>query len=436
MIFFHLFTDPLYRAPFIGSMLMCFSVSLMGACLFVKRKSLLGETLSHAAYPGIVIATLIGSFFSRPVPPFSTVMILVGAFLFASLGVRVIEKLNKNFRIHFDTALCFVLSISLGLGVVIASRMQFTHPLWYQQSQLFLYGQAATMMDSHIYIYGFVSIAIALFILFRFREIELVLFDETFGESIGLNVNKIFRGIFFLLVISIIVGIRSVGVILMAGMLIAPASAARCLSDRFSHLLVFSGLFGLISGFAGNYLSIQFSGREHGYPTGPMILLFAAFLTLLSLLFAPKRGALVRLIRISRFRKKCRMENILKTLWKGGKDVPLSHQEILKYNKESLFQFQQALWTLKRKGWVSFLSGGKVLLTLDGVQKAERLVRLHRLWEVYLVNCLNLDQERVHHSAEEMEHILTPNLEKRLIELLNDPEKDPHQKPIPRGSFT
>ena len=91
---------------------------------------------------------------------------------------------------------------------------------------------------------------------------------------------------------------------------------------------------------------------------------------------------------------------------------------------------------MKRKGWIKTVSRGKIVLTFEGVQRAEHLVRLHRLWELYLVVCLKVDEERVHHSAEEMEHILTPNLEERLTALLNHPQKDPHQKPIPRETFS
>jgi len=435
MTLFDFFADPLYRAPFIGSMLMCLSAAIMGALMFVKRRSLLGETLSHATYPGVVFGALVGALFLDPTSLYSVFIVLGGAFLFAYFGLSIIERLRNRFRVHFDAALCLVLSVSLGLGVVLASRIQFTHPLWYQQSQVFIYGQAATMTDIHIVIYGALSLIVAFFVLYRFREIELVFFDALFGKSIGLNVHRAFRGVFFLLILSIIVGIRSVGVVLMAGMLIAPAAAARSFTDRLSHLLVLSGLFGLLSGFGGNYLSVKLSEQGLIYPTGPMILLFAASITVLSLVFAPKRGAVSRLLRISRFRHRCQSENILKTLWKEGKEASHAPAEILKWNQMNKLRFKRVLFSLKREGWIDTVSKGKILLTADGVKRAERLVRLHRLWELYLVSCLKVDEERVHHSAEEMEHILTPSLEERLSELLNHPKKDPHQKPIPQGDF-
>lgn len=428
------FTDPLYRAPFLGSMFMCLASSLMGTLMFVKRRSLLGETLSHATYPGIVLSGLLGAMLVQPNSLRALFLFLSGAALFAYLGLEIIEKLRSRLKIHFDAALCLILSLSLGIGVVFASRMQFTAPLWYQQTQTFLYGQAATMNDIHILIYGTLSCLITAFILVRYREIELSLFDQEYGKGLGMPLLSIYRLIFLFLILSIVVGIRSVGVVLMAGMLIAPAAAARSFTDRLSLLLPLAALFGMVSGFGGNYLSVKLSSSGFHLPTGPMILLFAVSLTLLSLIFAPKRGVVSRLIRRNRFRRRCQSENVLKTLWKGGEEISLSHGEILKWNEMGPIRFRGVLYKLRREGWISKEGRKRVILTSDGVKKAEYLVRLHRLWELYLVSCLKADEERVHYSAEEMEHILTPSLEARLSTLLNDPRTDPHQKPIPRGN--
>ncbi|MCB1082610.1 MAG: metal ABC transporter permease [Chlamydiia bacterium] len=428
MNFSDFFLEPLYRAPFLGSMLMCLASSLMGTLLFVQRKSLLGETLSHAAYPGVVFSAFLGALFFDPSSFGALLLILGGAALFAYLGLLSIEALQKRLRIHSDAALCLILSLSLGLGVLCVSRIQFSHPLWYQQAQVFIYGQAATMTDTHILIYGALSFCVILFVVCFFRAIERFLFDSQ--KEMGKGFSRI---LFFLLIISIVVGIRSVGVILMAGMLIAPIGAARSFSDRLSHLLPLSALFGVSAGFGGNYVSVLFAEKGVHLPTGPGILLVAAALALLSLVFSPKRGAFSRLIRKNRFRRRCLAENILKTLWKGGEKTPLSYQEITKWNTASKPSFQGALFKLKREGWIIQTGRKQVGLTSDGIQKAARLVRLHRLWELYLVSCLKADEKRVHYSAEEMEHILTPELENRLSSLLNHPTKDPHQKPIPQG---
>ena len=112
----------------------------------------------------------------------------------------------------------------------------------------------------------------------------------------------------------------------------------------------------------------------------------------------------------------------------------MNHEEILHWNPILTFRLRMTLSSLKREGWVLRVPNG-FLLTTDGVNRAAYLIRLHRLWELYLATCLDVDEERVHHSAEEMEHIITPELERRLTKLLNDPQHDPHQKPIPSGEL-
>ena len=427
MSFWDLFLDPLYRGSVLGSMLMCLSSSLMGALMFVKKRSLVCEALSHAAYPGVMLSVLFAAALFSPNHPFAMIVVLIGALLFSYIGLEVIENLRRRFRIHLDAALCFVLSTFLGIGVVFASRIQFSHPVWYQQSKVFIYGQAATMSDLHVMIYGALSLLVVFYIFCRFREIEFALFDRQYAPCQGLHVPNVMKGVFFLLILSIVIGIRSVGVILMSGMLVAPAAAARCFTNRFSTLLILSGCFGVASALIGNLLSIQMSMLGLTFPTGPMILLTSAVFAILSLIFAPQKGVCFRAIRRYRFRQKCLAENILKTLWKG--EGTLSKGAIKKWNAIGTL----SLFNLQREGWIERRPKGHIALTPDGMKRATRLVRLHRLWELYLVSCLKVDEQRVHCSAEEMEHILTPELECQLTALLNNPSEDPHNKPIPQG---
>ena len=431
--FWQFFYDPVLRAPTLGSMLMGFASALMGVVVFVRRRSLLGEALAHAAYPGLIISILLISVLDGG----RAAGLLIGAFITAFLGLFVIEKLERNFKINPDAALCLVLALFLGVGVLVASRLQFTHPILYQQAQVFLYGQAATMNDQHIFFYGGFSLLVLSFLVLKFRHLELVIFDQSFAKSIKVGTRSIDITIFILLILALIIGIRSVGVVLMSGMLIAPAAAARQWTHRFSILFALAGFFGLISGFLGNYLSVYIplwvgGDKPFSLPTGPMILLFSSSLCLFSLLFAPQRGAAARLMRIMRFRFRCISENVLKVLWKEGIENGVQKSDILKWNHMSGLTLALVLGSLKRGGWITEKQQS-YLLTRDGVRRAARLIRLHRLWELYLASCMKMGEEKVHRSAEEMEHILTPELEQKLTELLQNPQKDPHDKPIPKA---
>lgn len=427
------FTDPVLQAPTIGSMLMCLSSGLVGVIVFLRKRSLLGEALSHAAYPGVVVSISLMAVFFPLSSDFTAIAILIGAFITSFLGLWTIEKMQSRFRVKDDAALCFVLSVFFGAGVLIASRVQFTHALWYKTIQIFLYGQAATMTDVHVFIYVFLALIVACLLFLLYRQIEMVVFDRDYSKTVGIPIRIIDNVLFVLLVLAIVIGIRSVGVVLMSGMLIAPAVAARWLSHRLWAVFLLAGAFGALSGFLGNYFSVeipQWGKWKFSLPTGPMILLSASAICFLTLLFAPKNGLVSRLIRILRFRKQCMGENLLKFLWRYGPEAAVGWSELKKWQALSFLQMRLLLWRLKRQGWIEIESYHALRLTKDGYLRAAHIVRLHRLWEAYLV-FLGQGAEKVHRSAEEMEHIITPELERELSELLGDPKQDPHAQPIP-----
>ena len=436
---FQSFTDPILQAPTIGCMLMCLASALVGVIVFLRKRALLGEALSHAAYPGVVLSVLVVAVFFPTFHQVIPVAILAGASATAFLGLWAIDRLESRFHIKSDAALCLVLSVFFGAGVLVASRIQVTHALWYKTVQIFLYGQAATLTDVHIVLYTTLAVATSAMMVLFYRQMEMTIFDRSFAKCVGVRVQVVETLLFVLLVLAIVIGIRSVGVVLMAGMLIAPAVAARQLTNRFSTMLVLAALFGASSGFLGNYLSVQIPqwGQERGWgwrfslPTGPMILLTASLISMLALLFAPERGVVSRTWRIATFRMQCLAENLIKHFWKQGENRVISLHELSKWCALGTCQLRFLLWNLWRQGWIERKGKGRFALTRDGWAKGERIVRLHRLWEAYLVH-LGQGVEKVHRSAEEMEHILTPALEKELTELLQDPRHDPHDQPIPR----
>lgn len=381
--------DALMRAPLFGSMLMCLGTALVGVIVFVRRRSLVGEALSHAAYPGIILCAFFGYEWGA----------LVGAFVFSLLGLWVIETLEGRFSVKSDAALCFVLSGFLGVGVLLASRLQSVSPLLYQKAQTFLFGQAVTMHGGHVAIYGVFTAVLILWIISSYRQIEVSHFDPIFSRVIGVRRSEWVTHV--MLALAIVIGMRSVGVVLMAGMLIAPALAARQWTQSLTGMFCLAGLFGAMSGFGGVVLSERL-------PTGPMILLVAALICVVSMgVQLVRRG-----VKIWQFRMQVRIDNAVKAIWRYG-------------------SAEMGWWTrvrLRSEGWYD---GGT--LTEDGRRRALHIVRLHRLWEVYLTEYLGVSSDKVHRSAEEMEHILTPEIEATLVTLLKDPKTDPHEQPIPEG---
>lgn len=435
------FTDSVLRGPTIGCMLMCFTAGIIGVLVFLRRQSLLGETLSHATYPGVILGVIGASMLSLTVADDTCVAIAImtGAFLSAVAGLFCVQFLERKLSVRSDAALCFVLSAFFGIGLTLASRVQFSHPLFYRRIQGYLYGQAATMTDTHIFIYCILTIVVVAAIVLLYKEFQLLIFDRIYGKSLGVRIKLVDSIAFILTVTAVVIGIRSVGVVLMSAMLIAPAAAARQFSQRLSVIFILAGFFGLLSGFLGNYLSTEvtiflaaiYPEDQFSLPTGPMIVVVASTICVLALLLAPERGLLPRLMRIARFRYKTLCENILKQFWRQGMEQELSFKVITDYQHVSPFYLHWVLSQLMHNGWLENTSKGHYKLTSDGYQWASRIIRLHRLWEVYLTECIGLGADKVHRNAEEMEHIITPQLEEELTLLLDNPKRDPHHQPIP-----
>lgn len=441
------FSDPILRGPTIGCVFMGIAAALIGTLISLRRQALAGEMLSHAAYPGIILAALIAGLFDigRGDDTTMTMLTSICAFITSCFGLLFIRFLQHKAHIANDAALCFVLATFFGIGVAIASQVQIAFGSQYRHALIYLYGQAATMTDLHVAIYALLALACSIWIFIYYHQLLGATFDPLFAAAAIKRVHIAESGLFFLLLLTVILSTRSLGVVLMSGMLIAPTIAARQWTNHLHTLLLLSAFIGAASGWIGNYLSSEWSiaNRLPGQvgwmlPTGPMVVLVAFFACVLSLLLAPRRGLLGRLIRLKIFHHRCREENILKTLWrKEQKDCgsSFSLDQIASWQPLSKKKLRFSLFILQVKKLVSRQAKGYTL-TSKGKQRAAHIIRLHRLWELYLVKMMGMGVERVHCSAEEMEHILSPELERELSLALNNPQSDPHAQPIPQASFT
>lgn len=406
-----LFFDPVFVASTWGCIFMSIACSLAGVFALLQKRSLIPEVLSHASYPGACLFLSLWALFLPEWEDYAFFAVILGAFVSSFFGFRSVLSLTKKKGISSDAALCFILSIFFGIGLVIASAMQRKMPSWYQRGKALLFGQPVTMGELHVAIYFFLALAFACFILFSFRRIQAFLFDSTFCTLTGLGIKGVERGIFWLFLLAIVVSIRCVGVVLVSGMLIAPGIAASMFSQRLKGMFLLAPIFGVLSVILGSYVSLKtFS------PMGPSIVFIAGLIALFSLLLSPKKGLLSRWVRIGVFRLRCIEENALKAMW-----LKRAHP-----HRDGVWK-SLAFWRLKRGGWID--AEGR--LTKEGKNRGAWIVRLHRLWELYLTEELGFHAGKVHRTAEEMEHILTLEMEQRLTKLLENPLKDPHEQPIP-----
>ena len=265
----------------IGAALLGTVSGALGTYAVLRRQSLLGDAISHAALPGIAIAFLLtGS---------KTPLILVlGAAIAGWLGTLLILSVVRLTRIKYDSALGIVLSTFFGFGLVLHTLIQRTGNANQAGLDTFLFGQAATILKSDVLTIGILGgIAIAIMLVF-WKELKLLVFDEGFAASLGFPIRALDILLTSLLVIAIVLGLQAVGAVLMSAMLVAPAVAARQWTDKFSVMMFLAACFGALAGVSGTIISSSASR----IPTGPTIVLCATVVVGFSILFAPNRGLL------------------------------------------------------------------------------------------------------------------------------------------------
>lgn len=285
-------SDPNMRWILMGSLLLGLGSGVIGSFTFLRKQSLLGDALAHAALPGICIAFMLSGVKSVG-------LFMIGAILSGMAATFGIHFITRYSRIKQDAALGIILTVFFGVGVVLMTKIQ--HSGNGNQSGLdkYMFGQAASMMLSDVYLMGAVSIMLVLICALLFKEFKLVSFDPGFARGMGMKVGLYEQLLLLLTVIAVVVGIQAVGVVLVAALLITPAVAARYWTDTLGVMVVLAGVFGALSGVAGTLISSTLSNL----PTGPVTVLAATALFTVSILFAPRRGLLAKWLRRIRTRQ-------------------------------------------------------------------------------------------------------------------------------------
>jgi len=293
----------------IGAALLGTVSGALGTYAVLRRQSLLGDAISHAALPGIAIAFLLtGS---------KTPLILVlGAAIAGWLGTLLMLSIVKLTRIKYDSALGIVLSTFFGFGLVLHTLIQRTGNANQAGLDTFLFGQAATMLERDVLTMGILGGIALVFMLVFWKELKLLVFDESFAASIGFPIRALDILLTSLLVIAIVLGLQVVGVVLMSAMLVAPAVAARQWTDKLNRMVLLAASFGALAGVSGTIISSSASR----IPTGPTIVLCATVIVGFSIAFAANRGLVWHWVRQQRNRQSLKEAtgSLLKQPRRGG----------------------------------------------------------------------------------------------------------------------
>ncbi|HUF26488.1 MAG TPA: metal ABC transporter permease [Gemmatimonadaceae bacterium] len=299
-----LLLDPTLRTVSLGSAALGVVSGGLGAFAVLRKQSLLGDAISHAALPGIALAFLLTG--SK-----DPLVLVLGAAAAGWLGTLLVMAIVRQTRIKEDTALGLVLSVFFGVGLMLLTFLQHRPDAAQAGLDRFLFGQAATMLQRDVAIIVWLGVGAYAVALFFWKEIKLLAFDPEFGASLGIPMRAVDVVLTSVLVIAVVVGLQTVGVVLMAAMIVAPGAAARQWTDRLGVMVVLSGAFGATAGVAGAVLS----ATGANLPTGPMIVLCLTAIAIASLTLAPNRGLVWAWVRQRRSRRQLRVEATLLDLY-------------------------------------------------------------------------------------------------------------------------
>jgi manganese/zinc/iron transport system permease protein len=418
--------DPNVQWVLGGTALLSVGAGITGVYTFLRKRALVGDAIAHSILPGVCAGFMV----SGQKDP---LYLMIGALVAGWLALLFMDLVLAKTKLKPDTVTALVLSFFFAVGIVMLTRIQHGGAGSQSGLEAFLFGQAAAMTSYDVYIYGSIALVLILFVLLFYHQFRLVSFDRQYAAAIGLPVRFIEFVLSSMTVLAVASGIQAVGVVLMSALLITPAAAARFWTDKLSAMLVVSALIAVVSSLSGTLISAQSAGM----PTGPWIIFCLTLIALGSVFFAPGKGMIGREWKAFRTRRRILGENILKALYHlaesdGNFEKGRSEAEVLSIRSFRMEELRKGLRRLERDGYL-VLQNNHWHLSESGKSYSRRIVRFHRLWELYLSTRLNLRPDHVHEGAEAMEHLIDTEIEALLLKELGDVDFDPHASPIPKN---
>lgn len=402
------------RLVVLATTLLGIGAGLTGAFLLLRKRSLMGDVLSHATLPGIGIAFALGTTLLGGGK--SLGILLAGATLSGLAGVAVMLGIIRSTRLRDDVAMGFVLSVFFGAGTAILRMVQDLPDSAGLES--FIYGKTASMVSGDFAIIATVSTLAGVAVILLLKELTLLCFDEHFAASEGWPV-LLLDGILLALVTAVtVVGLQAVGLILVIAFLIIPAAAARFWTERLPVMLFLSALIGGISGWLGASVSALMADL----PAGALIVLTAAAIFLFSMFFGTARGVLPRYRDHRRLQRRMGRQHLLRAAYeileaRGRPPVnaPIPRSALLEHRS---WTPRQLAGLLARARAEDHLENGTdsatIHLSESGFGEAARITRNHRLWELYLIRHADIAPSHVDRDADMVEHILGSELVRAL----------------------
>ncbi|MGC6426270.1 MAG: iron chelate uptake ABC transporter family permease subunit [Akkermansiaceae bacterium] len=389
------------------------AAGLIGTFLLLRKQSLLGDALSHATLPGIGIAFGISAWLggnAKSLPP-----LLIGATVTGLLGVLLVLAIRKTTRLKDDAAMGIVLSVFFGLGIAILKMVQKIPGQSSAGLESFIYGDAASMLGSDLLLIAVILAVTMMACLLILKELTLLCFDDSFASAQGWPVTLLDVLLMALVTAVTVVGLQAVGLILIIAFLIIPATAARFWTNRLCVMLWLSAIIGGVSGGFGAAISASFSNL----PAGAIIVIAAASIFLISMIFGPARGVLPRALRHRELKRKVGRQHLLRSVYEilessqestSPRNLPISLDRLREHRVWSKGELPRLIRHARREDHLERQPLGELRLSESGFGEAGRMTRNHRLWELYLIKHADIAPSHVDRDADMVEHILGAEL--------------------------
>lgn len=418
------------RVVFLGTSLLGLCAGVVGTFMLLRKRSLVGDVVSHASLPGIGIAFLVMEA-AQPGSGKFLPGLLTGALAAGLMGVVCTTAICRYSRIKEDAALAIVLSIFFGVGIALFTIIQNIPTGNAAGLNQFIFGMAASMVASDVELIAQAAVVVLVLSGLLFKEFSLMCFDEEYAAAQGWPVGRLDLVLMGLVVGVTVIGLQSVGLLLVVALLIIPSAAARFWTDHLPAMTVLSALIGGLSAFAGVLASALFPRLA----AGAVIVLAGSALFTVSMLVGSRRGILHRLRAQWELRRRVGRHDLLRAFYEAvepqlnpdgrdGKpqrmtDCVVEFDRLLSLRSWSRQPLLRLLGRAEREHTVRLDSSGGYRLTDRGAIEARRVARNHRLWEIYLIQYADVAPSHVDRDADQIEHILEPELIEELTELLS-----------------
>ena len=397
------------------SVLVGITCGALGCFVVLRRMALIGDAISHAILPGVVIAFLLTN---------NTGVwgLLLGALIAGLLTALLINVVSHKSRTKEDSAIGIVFTALFALGLILISSLpRGTH----FDLECFVFGIPDAVNNEELILMGIISALVLGTIAFFYHPLKLISFDPVVATSMGIPVLFFHYLLMGMISATIVAGLKTTGVILVVAMVITPASAAYQLTNRFSHMLFLAGLFGGLSALVGMVIAYTINA-----PSGPSMVLVATAIFVLSMLFSPTHGFVFEKLRKLRLKRHIEGEDVLKAVYKLEQHKETASRDSISGLASLPLERLPTLFKDLAKEHLLTITDAGATLTEAGRKRALQMVRAHRLWESYLVERANIPPSSIHPHAEKLEH--AHELADEVDRTLGYPEHDPHGSKIPK----